>query len=487
MQIINHTRLLLLRLKNTMGLKPLLLCGAMLAFLLIFLVAVPSSTSWPEFYLYDHTHSLAAEFRTGSPELVVVGIDMKTLAASEKRWPWPRQDVADTLRLLARLQPRGIIVDILFQSSDSETGDTQLEQAIVEIGNLLLISLLEEKKTPQGVSLARFTSLGKFSDKALGEGFVWGLIDHDGRLRSFKISDERLNAQSMALLAFKRFFKAETDFVEKMPVEAPVVFAQKNGGIPVIALRDIADNENQFMQFCRDKILLLGVTAPAVHDYHNTAIGIVSGVEILASSLDTLISKRIGRILFDEYFCRSAMAAVGFVLGWIGVMSGVSLLITLPLFALFVILFLVFSQLSLLYLPVAVMIITWLASSMIFYTARYLDNLFNLRTMQHDTANARLVQEQLLPREELFFKGYRVFGISRSADDLSGDYFDYFVVKDRYLLLVIGDVTGHGMASALAMAIGKAAVLLGLKNCSSCAQLAESINSVLLVPCGESL
>jgi len=451
----------------------------MFALLVAVIVATPVSTGWLELYLYDLKHLAAAEFRSANPSLAVVGIDMKTLAAGEKRWPWPRQDIAETLLRLSRLNPRGIIVDILFQNSDSESGDAQLEQAIQQIGNLILIAILEEKTSSQGMSLARFTSLSRFSRKALAEGFVWGVIDRDGLLRSFKVSDDRLGAQSAALLASQCFFEADPVHVAKLPTEVPIVFARKNGGIPVISLRDIIEHEEQFKEFCRDKILILGVNAQAVHDYHNTPIGIISGAEILAASLDTLISDRIGRIVFNDWRYRLAMTIAGIILGWFVIMSSLPLIITPLIFVIAVTGLLIISEVMLLHFPVAAMIIGWLISSLICYMARYFDNLFSLRAMQHEASNARLVQEQLLPGNELVFNGYRVFGVSRSANELGGDYFDYFVVKDRYLLVIIGDVTGHGIPSALAMAIGKATVLLGLENGFKPEKLVESINSVL--------
>ncbi|MBF0410366.1 MAG: SpoIIE family protein phosphatase [Candidatus Riflebacteria bacterium] len=68
------------------------------------------------------------------------------------------------------------------------------------------------------------------------------------------------------------------------------------------------------------------------------------------------------------------------------------------------------------------------------------------------------VQNQLFPKAVLKIGEYSVFGRSRSASQLGGDYFDYFSFKDRYLLAVIGDVTGHGIPAALVMAMAKAIV-----------------------------
>jgi len=474
MQIIKRSKLLLQRLNSIFGARFLFIGG-----LVALVIALPASTGWLDFYLYDLKRAVAANFRIADGSLLVVGIDMKTLADNDTRWPWPRQLVAETLQRLGRLNPRGIIVDILFQNVDTEAGDVQLEQTIEKLGNLILISLIEEKTSQQSLSLARFTSLPRFSSKALAEGFVWGVINDDGRLRSFKINDERLNAQSAVLLALKHFYMPDPTFVANLLSEVPLVFARKNGGIPVISLRDIIADEKSFKEICRDKVIVLGVTAQAVHDYHNTSLGIVSGAEILAASLDTLISGRIGNILFANAYWRASMAAAGFLISWLTIMSGLTIFLCPLIFALILATLMMITELLLVHLPLAPLLAGWLITTLLLSAAKYFDNLFSLQAIQHDANNARLVQEQLLPAEELLFRNYRVFGLSKSANELGGDYFDYFVVKDRYIMVIIGDATGHGIPAALAMAIGKATVMLGLAQNFTPDQFIESINSVL--------
>lgn len=479
MQIIQRTKFLFQRLQNLLGSRFLWTTIFLSAILLLLAVLFPASTGWLENYLYDLRHSIAAPMRAPNASLAVVGIDMKTLAASSKRWPWPRQDVASCLRIIGRLKPRGIIVDILFQNADTEEGDSELESAIKEQENLILISILEEKSSNQGVSLARFTSLPRFSDNAMSEGFVWGVIDRDGKLRSFKISDDRLNARSTAMLALESFYQADKEKLSRLPSSAPVVFARKHGGIPVISMRDIMENEDRFKDFCRDKVLILGVNAQAVHDFHNTPMGIVAGAEILAASLDTLVSERIGKVLFNSTFYRAASCFTGAVLSWSTIMSSLPLLVGPLIFISSTLLLMTFCECFLFHLPIVPMIAGWLVVYTLLYAFRYFDTLFSLKEMQREAENASVVQEQLLPSEKLVFKDYQIFGVSRSASELGGDYFDYQVVDNRYLLVFIGDATGHGVAAALAMAIGKATFMMSLQQKLLPEQLIEAINSVL--------
>lgn len=479
MQILRQTLLLFKRLTHIFSPRPIYVSGAIFFFLFLIFTFIPTTTEKLELYLYDLKLNAGTSFRAPDPSLAVVGIDMTTLANSNKRWPWPREDVAQALKLLGRLNPRGIVVDILFQNADTEQGDAELESTIKKQGNLILISILEEKNDLQGVALTRFESIARLSNSAIAQGFVWGVIDNDGLLRSFKIHDERLNAQSAAILAFNSYYKSVKTRIDTIPAQAPVVFARKNGGIPVLSLHDIMKKEEIYKKFCQNKVLIFGVNAPVAHDFHNTPLGIISGAEVLAASIDTLISGRIGRQWFSVLPIRAFMAITGLAISWLTIMTNLSLLVILLLFAAIIASLLLATEIALVHLPIAPLIIGWAITSLTLSAARYFDKLFALQEMQHEAATARLVQEQLLPAEELATNGYKVFGVSKSATELGGDYFDYFLVKDRYILVIIGDATGHGVPSALAMAIGKATVLMSLEQNLSLDQLIASVNTIL--------
>ncbi len=70
----------------------------------------------------------------------------------------------------------------------------------------------------------------------------------------------------------------------------------------------------------------------------------------------------------------------------------------------------------------------------------------------------RIVQESLLPRAAIVPEGYDIAFFNTSATDLAGDYHDCVKLNDGRLAIVLGDVTGHGISAALAMAMAKATV-----------------------------
>lgn len=84
--------------------------------------------------------------------------------------------------------------------------------------------------------------------------------------------------------------------------------------------------------------------------------------------------------------------------------------------------------------------------------------------MTKEVTLAREVQKSLLPKVPLRLGEYQVFGFSRPATQLGGDYFDYFSIGDRYLLVLIADVMGHGIPAALGMTMMKTAVLQNIQD-----------------------
>ncbi|MFQ5739341.1 MAG: PP2C family protein-serine/threonine phosphatase [Acidobacteriota bacterium] len=64
----------------------------------------------------------------------------------------------------------------------------------------------------------------------------------------------------------------------------------------------------------------------------------------------------------------------------------------------------------------------------------------------------RHIQEELLPRTPLHLPFAQVKGISIPAREVGGDFFNYFVLADGDVAILIGDVSGKGVPAALLMA-----------------------------------
>ncbi len=79
-------------------------------------------------------------------------------------------------------------------------------------------------------------------------------------------------------------------------------------------------------------------------------------------------------------------------------------------------------------------------------------------TMQRSLNLARQVQQNLLPGNNPVFPGLDIVGQSIYCDETGGDYYDFIQFdreKNKKIGVVIGDVSGHGVSSALLMATAR--------------------------------
>ena len=77
-----------------------------------------------------------------------------------------------------------------------------------------------------------------------------------------------------------------------------------------------------------------------------------------------------------------------------------------------------------------------------------------LQDMEKTMALASEVQRNLMPKDHLVADGLEIAGKSQWCDETGGDYYDFFIRQvggQPHTGIVIGDVTGHGIPSALLM------------------------------------
>jgi sigma-B regulation protein RsbU (phosphoserine phosphatase) len=71
--------------------------------------------------------------------------------------------------------------------------------------------------------------------------------------------------------------------------------------------------------------------------------------------------------------------------------------------------------------------------------------------MKQELEYAREIQLSMLPRQAPRLEWLDVAALSLPATEVGGDYYDYFVLDRDRLAVVVGDVTGHGVASGLVL------------------------------------
>lgn len=96
--------------------------------------------------------------------------------------------------------------------------------------------------------------------------------------------------------------------------------------------------------------------------------------------------------------------------------------------------------------------------------------------MDHDLQIAREIQKILLPSDAPDLPGFQLSGLNLPARTLSGDYFDYLVVDENHLGIVIADVSGKGVPASLIMAMCRSAVRSQAQGHRSPATVLRAVN-----------
>lgn len=92
---------------------------------------------------------------------------------------------------------------------------------------------------------------------------------------------------------------------------------------------------------------------------------------------------------------------------------------------------------------------------------------------------AKEVQQSLLPAEDPTINGYDIAGTSVYCEETGGDYYDFIRISDDRLAVVVGDVSGHGVSSALLMATARGLVMLRASMPGPAASIINDVNKHL--------
>jgi sigma-B regulation protein RsbU (phosphoserine phosphatase) len=111
------------------------------------------------------------------------------------------------------------------------------------------------------------------------------------------------------------------------------------------------------------------------------------------------------------------------------------------------------------------------------------DGLIEREKMQQSLHLAREVQQNLLPKSNLRVNGIDIAGKSVYCDETGGDYYDFISIKynDKQKIgVAIGDVSGHGISSALLMATVRSSLRQRASLPGSIANIISDVNRQLV-------
>jgi serine phosphatase RsbU (regulator of sigma subunit) len=92
---------------------------------------------------------------------------------------------------------------------------------------------------------------------------------------------------------------------------------------------------------------------------------------------------------------------------------------------------------------------------------------------------ARRIQQASLPKEVPKLKGWQIAPYYQPAREVGGDFYDFHLLPEGRLGLVVGDATGKGVPAALVMSTTCGMLRLAAQGASSPGQMLRGVNEVL--------
>jgi sigma-B regulation protein RsbU (phosphoserine phosphatase) len=117
------------------------------------------------------------------------------------------------------------------------------------------------------------------------------------------------------------------------------------------------------------------------------------------------------------------------------------------------------------------------------------DGLIERDKMRQSLELAKEVQQNFLPKADPEIAGLDIAGQSIYCERTGGDYYDYFELGDRKqdkIGIAVGDVSGHGISSALLMASARSSLRQRVLLSGNIAQIISDVNRQLTVDVEES-
>ena len=99
--------------------------------------------------------------------------------------------------------------------------------------------------------------------------------------------------------------------------------------------------------------------------------------------------------------------------------------------------------------------------------------------LEHELSVARHIQQMFLPSAAPDIPGIDLAAVNLPSAEVSGDAYDYLMIADQQLALMIGDVPGKGVSAALIMATLRASLRAEARNRYAIEEIVRNVNRLL--------
>ena len=441
---------------------------------------------WAQDWLFQHP---------GVPlsDIVIIGIDEEALELFGPYNTWDRNIMASALEALAAdpdKKPAVTAVDILYAGNSTQQADDRLAEAAADLGNVITASMAEfgEKITWENRRAVSVSSSAVLAYEepypalrsCTVQGHINAMMDVDGVMRHGLLyvdpdGSEESRVYSIACETARSYLQQKG---QKLTL--PNVSSRGHFYIPFTAHPgDYYDGVSIARlisgqipaDYWAGKIVLIGPYAPALQDASFTSIdkgAQMYGVEIQANVIQSLLEKKgkteaadLPQLIALFLICAAAMT----MFARMEVAEGGVLCIELILCGALItfILYKAGFVTHPLWLPFAALVLYIFALAMHYVRAsrERLALMLEKERIEAELALAARIQLSALPKEFPPFpdrKEFDIFASMTPAKEVGGDFYDFFLIDDDHLGMVIADVSGKGVPAALFMMVSMALI-----------------------------
>jgi adenylate cyclase len=218
-------------------------------------------------------------------DVVIVKVDDVTFSDhNEWRWPFDRKVHAETLDQIRKGDPKAVAFDIQFSELGSAAGDNALGYALLRNHGKTALATTEVTAKGEPNLIFNPSALKELGARAGNANLP---TDKDGIIRSFPYEVERL----------KGFAVVAADIALGRPITKAemgsnlqwIDYAGSPGTITSYSYSRVHDGKVPPGAF-KDKVVVVGATAPSLQDIHATPTGaVMSGPELQANAISTAL------------------------------------------------------------------------------------------------------------------------------------------------------------------------------------------------------
>jgi len=107
------------------------------------------------------------------------------------------------------------------------------------------------------------------------------------------------------------------------------------------------------------------------------------------------------------------------------------------------------------------------------------EEVLEMRRLEEEVTIGQRIQRSFLPDRNPEIRHFDIAGANFSSDLVGGDYYDFIRIAENQLGIVVGDVSGKGIAAALIMAMFRASLIAEIRNNYSIRTIISKVNRLL--------